>query len=122
MTFDSWCSGIARKIIFSGGVTAAIYFISYVFIASIVMANVLIALLLDEFMNTSQEMENETEHDVEHEVDKFLEKQHQELAEKLLADPEHVGLSNMSYLQTKNAKIADSGCAGYSADRATLLG
>merc|ERR1719320_1454525 len=61
MTFDSWCSGIAREIIFSDGAVAAIYFITYVFIASIIMANVLIALLLDEFMNSSIDNEEEIE-------------------------------------------------------------
>jgi len=122
MTFDSWCSGIARKIIFKGGAIEAVYFISYVFIASIVMANVLIALLLDEFMNTSQEMDNETEANVEHETDKFLEEQHQDLAKKLLTDPEHVGLNIMSDLQAKHTKNSESGCADYPADRATLLG
>jgi len=122
MTFDSWCSGIARKIIFDGGVVEAIYFISYVFIASIVMANVLIALLLDEFMNTSKEMDNETDHDIDHELDKFLAEQHQEMAKKLLTDPDHVGLNMMSDLQVKHTKNAESGCADYPADRATLLG
>lgn len=57
MSFDSWCSGIAREIIFDSGTMAAFYFVSYVFIASIVMANVLVALLLDEFMSVSQDEE-----------------------------------------------------------------
>merc|ERR1719193_2009652 len=89
MTFDSWCSGIARKIIFDGGVVEAIYFISYVFIASIVMANVLIALLLDEFMNTSQEYDDEPDHDIGHELDKILANEHEERAKQILADPMH---------------------------------
>merc|ERR1719233_541704 len=97
MTFDSWCSGIARKVIFKGGAIEAVYFISYVFIASIVMANVLIALLLDEFMNTSQEIDNDPGHDVGLELDKRLHKEHQEMAEKILVDSDHVGLSTMSY-------------------------
>jgi len=61
MSFDSWCSGIAREIIFDTGIIAAVYFVSYVFVSSIVMANVLIALLLDEFMSASQEIDNDVE-------------------------------------------------------------
>jgi len=108
MTFDSWCSGIARKIIFSGGITEAVYFISYVFIASIVMANVLIALLLDEFMNTSQQMDNEPDHDVdiEHDLDKLLEDQHAEKAKFILNDPKHEGL------HTESNKIVSLGMMG----------
>jgi len=55
MTFDSWSSGIAREMMFESGVIPVIYFITYVFVASIVMINVLIALLLDEFMKHPQE-------------------------------------------------------------------
>jgi voltage-gated sodium channel len=119
MTFDSWCSGIARKIIFSGGVVEAIYFISYVFIASIVMANVLIALLLDEFMNTSQQVDNEPEQDVKLALDKALAKKHDELAKEVFENPQHVGLNAMSMLQTKDfdqkktRKNSESACAVY---------
>lgn len=119
MTFDSWCSGIARKIIFSGGVIEAIYFISYVFIASIVMANVLIALLLDEFMNTSQQVDNEPDQDVGHELDKFLAEDHEERAKEVLLDPQHIGLNTMSMMQTKDfdrkktRKNSESACAVY---------
>jgi len=102
MTFDSWCSGIARKVIFAGGFIETIYFISYVFIASIIMANVLIALLLDEFMGTSQDVDNEPEADVGLELDKKLDKEHQEMAKVILANPEHMGLSEMSMMQTKD--------------------
>jgi len=102
MTFDSWCSGIARKIIFAGGFIEAIYFISYVFIASIIMANVLIALLLDEFMSTSQDVDNEPEADVALELDKKLDKEHQERTKVILGNPEHMGLTRMSMMQTKD--------------------
>merc|ERR1719193_1968383 len=105
MTFDSWCSGIARKVIFAGGVIEAIYFISYVFIASIIMANVLIALLLDEFMNTSQDVDNEPEADVGLELDKKLDKEHEERAKEVLQNPEHLGLSMMSMMQTKDYRL-----------------
>jgi len=127
MTFDSWCSGIARKIIFAGGVIEAIYFISYVFIASIIMANVLIALLLDEFMNTSQEVDNEPEEDVGHELDKKLEEEHEEAAKEILSDPKHMGLNMMSMMQTidyrKDTRIDPvSDCADESLDKDRLLG
>jgi len=102
MTMDSWCSGIARKIIFAGGVIETIYFVSYLFIASIIMANVLIALLLDEFMNTSQDVDNEPEADVGLELDKKLDEEHNERAKEILANPGHMGLSMMSMMQTKD--------------------
>jgi len=54
MSFDSWSSGIAREIIFSSGVIPVIYFVSYVFIVSIIMMNVLVSLMLDVFMNKKE--------------------------------------------------------------------
>merc|ERR1719461_2691841 len=98
MTFDSWSSGIARPVILSdqGGAVAAIYFISYVFIASIIMANVLIALLLDEFMNTSSEASNEDDEDENEGLDKLVEAQNAKLEEKILGDPRHSGFASIS--------------------------
>jgi voltage-gated sodium channel len=49
-TFDSWSSGIARDIIYEKGTPAAIYFVSFIFIAGIIMMNVLVALLLDNYL------------------------------------------------------------------------
>jgi len=49
-TFDSWCSGIARKVIFSGGLVGTVYFVSYIFISSTIMMNIAIALLMESFM------------------------------------------------------------------------
>merc|ERR1719433_915573 len=45
MTFDSWASGIARDVIYDIPFFV-VYFISFVFIGSIIMQNVLIAALL----------------------------------------------------------------------------
>lgn len=51
MTMDSWSSGIARNIIFKHDYPlAAIFFISYIFIAGIVMTNVVVAILLDKYL------------------------------------------------------------------------
>lgn len=100
MTFDSWSSGIARPVILSdqGGAVAAIYFISYVFIASIIMANVLIALLLDEFMSTSSEAdaEDDDEDDDDDALDKLVEDNHAKLEEKLMGDARHSGFVALS--------------------------
>jgi len=52
-TFDSWSSGIARDIIYEEGTGAAFYFVTFVFVASIIMMNVLVALLLDNYLSTS---------------------------------------------------------------------
>lgn len=49
-TFDSWSSGIARDIIYSEGFGAALYFITFIFICGIIMMNVLVALLLDNYL------------------------------------------------------------------------
>jgi len=51
-TFDSWSSGIARDIIYAKGTSAAIYFVSFIFIAGIIMMNVLVALLLDNYLSS----------------------------------------------------------------------
>jgi len=56
-TFDSWSSGIARDIIYLKGTGAAIYFSTFVFISSIIMMNVLVALLLDNYLSASPEGE-----------------------------------------------------------------
>jgi len=59
MTFDSWSSGIARDIIYVKGAVAAIYFLTYVFIAGIIMMNVLVALLLDNYLSPETDSEDE---------------------------------------------------------------
>lgn len=56
-TFDSWSSGISRDIIYEKGPGAAIYFATFVFISSIIMMNVLVALLLDNYLSASPEGE-----------------------------------------------------------------
>merc|ERR1719193_1325829 len=51
MTMDSWSSGIGRVIIFEHGyVMASVFFISYIFFAGIVMTNVVVAILLDKYL------------------------------------------------------------------------
>jgi len=56
MTMDSWSSGIARDIIYESqdAVIPTIYFISYLFIAGIIMANVLVAILLEKFVDDAE--------------------------------------------------------------------
>jgi len=58
-TFDSWSSGIARDIIYDKGAVAAIYFLTYVFVAGIIMMNVLVALLLDKYLSPDSDSEDE---------------------------------------------------------------
>jgi len=60
-TFDSWSSGIARDIIYEKGTSAAIYFVSFIFIAGIIMMNVLVALLLDNYLSADPDENNEFE-------------------------------------------------------------
>merc|ERR1719193_590394 len=54
-TFDSWSSGIARDIIYEKGNGAAVYFLSFIFVAGIIMMNVLVALLLDNYLSADAE-------------------------------------------------------------------
>jgi voltage-gated sodium channel len=60
-TFDSWSSGIARDIIYEKGNGATVYFLSFIFIAGIIMMNVLVALLLDNYLNVDAEEREEPE-------------------------------------------------------------
>merc|ERR1719233_1839183 len=64
-TFDSWSSGIARDIIYAKGAVAAVYFVTYVFVAGIIMMNVLVALLLDNYLTPSDSSDSETEEEEE---------------------------------------------------------
>jgi len=52
MTMDSWASGIARPLIYNEGhwITGPIFFISYTFIAGIIMTNVVVAILLEKYL------------------------------------------------------------------------
>jgi len=52
-TFDSWSSGIARDIIYAHGAGAALYFVIFIFVSGIIMMNVLVALLLDNYLQPS---------------------------------------------------------------------
>jgi len=75
MTMDSWSSGIARTIIFKYVGVPAVYFITYMFISGIIMANVLIALLLDKFLKDFMEpptMLTEESNDAEDETETVL--------------------------------------------------
>jgi len=60
MTFDSWSSGIARDIIYEDGVIAAVFFLSYIFVAGIIMMNVLVALLLDNYLTENSYDDNDS--------------------------------------------------------------
>jgi len=61
MTFDSWSSQVARPTIVNKkkGIPAAIFFICYVFVASIIMVNVVIAIFVDQFLNNEPEHQEE---------------------------------------------------------------
>lgn len=57
MTFDGWASQIARPVILSKGVMAAIFFVTYTFSASVLMMNVVIAILVDKFLAAAHDPE-----------------------------------------------------------------
>mmetsp|Transcript_9447 Transcript_9447/g.24480 ORF Transcript_9447/g.24480 Transcript_9447/m.24480 type:complete len:480 (+) Transcript_9447:44-1483(+) len=56
MTMDSWASGIARPLLYDAGqLSAAPFFISFTFVAGIVMTNVVVAILLEKYLNATQD-------------------------------------------------------------------
>jgi len=85
--------------IYAEGAKAAIFFITFVFIASFIMANLLKALLVDEFMNSEFEYEPV---DPEGDLNSLLEKQDRELIKIILdgwpdkSGNKHTGLSEIS--------------------------
>merc|ERR1719379_3058945 len=59
MSFDSWSSGITRPIILhpeTGDELGGLFFITYVFASAIIMANVVLAILIDKFLSTAKEI------------------------------------------------------------------
>merc|ERR1712066_389716 len=63
MSFDSWCSGIARKVClkYTPSFIPPIFFVTYVLISGLIMANVVLAILLDNFLIASKEVRYEIE-------------------------------------------------------------
>jgi voltage-gated sodium channel len=62
MTFDSWSSGIARPIVLderSDDFKSGLFFITYIFISAIIMANVVLAILIDNFLAAAKEVQDE---------------------------------------------------------------
>mmetsp|Transcript_30220 Transcript_30220/g.72488 ORF Transcript_30220/g.72488 Transcript_30220/m.72488 type:complete len:276 (+) Transcript_30220:1-828(+) len=59
LTLDSWGSQIMRPIVLNEGGGTAIFFFAYVFVNSIVMTNVVVAILIDRFLAASNEIEEE---------------------------------------------------------------
>merc|ERR1711939_377611 len=58
MSFDSWASGVSRKVIIDpkvDTVKAALFFMTYVFASAIIMANVVLAILIDKFLACAKE-------------------------------------------------------------------
>merc|ERR1719265_1183697 len=62
MSFDSWSSGITRPIILderSEDIKSGLFFIAYIFISAIIMANVVLAILIDNFLSAAKEVTDE---------------------------------------------------------------
>merc|ERR1712130_494393 len=73
---DSWSSQIAREVIFGGDYTfAPIYFVSYLFVVGIVMANVVVAILLDKYLAAVKKINEEESEKQEFEELDVLSKQ-----------------------------------------------
>jgi hypothetical protein len=68
MSFDSWSSGITRPVILhdeTGDALGGIFFITYVFVSAIIMANVVLAILIDKFLSTAKEIQDEEKREKE---------------------------------------------------------
>merc|ERR1719281_1412065 len=62
MSFDSWSSGITRPVILhneTADILGGLFFITYVFVSAIIMANVVLAILIDKFLSTAKEIQEE---------------------------------------------------------------
>eukprot|EP00746_Dinoflagellata_sp_MGD_P005509 gnl/MRDRNA2_/MRDRNA2_110661_c0_seq1.p1 gnl/MRDRNA2_/MRDRNA2_110661_c0~~gnl/MRDRNA2_/MRDRNA2_110661_c0_seq1.p1 ORF type:complete len:722 (+),score=138.59 gnl/MRDRNA2_/MRDRNA2_110661_c0_seq1:136-2301(+) len=57
MSYDSWSSGITRPVVTKYGFPSPIFFVSYVFITAIIMMNVVLAILLDKYLQSAKEFE-----------------------------------------------------------------
>lgn len=74
MTFDAWASGVARPVMNEYGVGYVVYFLSFVFIASILMTNVIVAILLDRYVAATSvsQMKSDDNHDALLRVEKEI--------------------------------------------------
>jgi voltage-gated sodium channel len=71
MTFDSWSSGITRPVLLhdnTQSIMGGIFFITYVFASAIIMANVVLAILIDKFLSTAKEIEEQKAKEAEEEA------------------------------------------------------
>ena len=63
-TGDAWASAVTRVMFYNGGIVSpvpVIFFVSYMLLAAIVLINIIIAVLLDEFLTTMSKSRNEIE-------------------------------------------------------------
>lgn len=68
MSFDSWSSGITRPVILhneTADILGGLFFITYVFVSAIIMANVVLAILIDKFLSTAKEIQEEEKREKE---------------------------------------------------------
>merc|ERR1719217_1452586 len=60
MSLDAWSSGVTRQIVLhenTNSVLAGFFFMTYVFASAIIMANVVLAILIDKFLSTAKEIQ-----------------------------------------------------------------
>jgi len=69
MTMDSWASNIARAVVFREDCEmcqyAGVYFLSYVFCCGIIMTNVVVAILLEKYLEATSKADEEEEEELE---------------------------------------------------------
>jgi len=61
MTLDAWCSSITFPLVRETNFMTALFFLSYVLINAILMANVVVAILLDKFISAVEDAKKEDE-------------------------------------------------------------
>lgn len=65
MTMDSWASSIARSIMYEHEMPlAAMFFVSYIFVAGMIMVNVVVAILLEKYLGATQADDNDDDFNV----------------------------------------------------------
>merc|ERR1719171_780238 len=103
MTFDGWASEVTRPILLKYGGAYALYFMSYVFVASIFMSNVVIAILLDKYLSATSDVKlrlDDTRESLE-KMEKSLIGRFSEMEEYLMSNNLKYAFHSMSPMERK---------------------
>lgn len=108
MTLDSWCSGIMRPLMCNGedckgtDIMTIVFFLSYVLINSVMMANVVVAILLDKFIAEMDALRTEEKTEEEEEAREEEERR----ASMMIAEADDEGQRSLGRAFTKTVQDA----------------